>query len=375
MNPTPIDGAGVRLRPFRADDTDAVVEACSDPLTQQFLPTLPAPYTRADAEHWIGAAAPALFQAGGAAYAIADPATDALLGSVGLDRLVAERQQAEIGYWVAPWARGRGVARAATTALTTWAFGHGFARLELLTDWTNAASQRVALAAGYRREGVRRGAGNTRAGGRDDLLVFARLADDPPGPVCRLLPDLPGGELSDGVVTLRPLGPADETFLNRLHTLPDVVATSVPPVAPPPDEIRLRCARTAARWLAGERADLVILDAASDAPTGEIQLTYKEPEAGQAMVGYSMVPEWRGRGYPTRAAQLLALWAFAETGIARLVAGTLPDNVRSQRVLEKAGFRREGYQRSRIPGQGGRVDDVLFALVAQDVLGVRGPAG
>ena len=57
-------------------------------------------------------------------------------------------------------------------------------------------------------------------------------------------------------------------------------------------------------------------------------------------------------------------WAFEAVGIARVIAGTAPGNVGSQRVLERAGFEREGYQRARLPGPGGsRIDDVLFALV------------
>ena len=75
----------------------------------------------------------------------------------------------------------------------------------------------------------------------------------PPGPVARLLPDLPGGELTDGVVTLRPLTPDDAAFHATLASLPDVVATSVPPQAPDPEEVARRCVRSAARWLAGER--------------------------------------------------------------------------------------------------------------------------
>jgi RimJ/RimL family protein N-acetyltransferase len=370
-----IDGDGVRLRPLRPDDAADVTAACTDPLTQRFLPGLPSPYTRADAEWWIAEGAPASFTAGGAAYAIADPATDRLLGATGIERVVPVRQQGEVGYWVAPWARRRGVATAAVAALGRWAFGRGFARLELLTDWENTASQRVALAAGFEREGVRRGASPSRDGGRDDFVVFARLAGDPAGPVPRLLPDLPGGELTDGVVTLRPLAPADTDFLHTLHSLPDVVATSVPPTAPDREESRLRCARAAARWLAGERADLVIVDTATDAPAGDMGLYYQEPRTGEAMVGYSMLPRWRGLGYPSRAVQMLALWAFAETGVARLVAGTLPDNVGSQRVLEKAGFRREGYERSRLPWAGGRrADNLLYALVAEDLLAPTSPS-
>ncbi|HEX8632193.1 MAG TPA: GNAT family protein, partial [Catenuloplanes sp.] len=297
------------------------------------------------------------------------PATDRLLGGIGLDRVAPARQQAEVGYWVAPWARRRGVATAAVRTLSSWAFAGELRRLELVTDWENTASQRVALAAGFHREGVRRGAAPARDGGRGDFVAFARLADDPPGPTPRLLPDLPGGELSDGVVTLRPLRPGDTDFLYTLHSLPDVVATSVPPVPPDREESALRCARSAARWLAGERADLVIVDAATGAAAGDFGLYYQEPQTGQAMIGYSMLPAWRRRGYPVRAAHLVALWAFAETGIARLAAGTLPTNVASQRVLEKAGFQREGYLRSRLPWMAGqRVDDVLFALVAGDLL-------
>jgi RimJ/RimL family protein N-acetyltransferase len=171
------------------------------------------------------------------------------------------------------------------------------------------------------------------------------------------------------VVTLRPLGPEDVDFYAQLHSVPDVVATTVPPIAPGREDMVRRCAWAQAHWLAGDRADLVILDAATGVPAGEIGLYYQEPRTGQAMIGYSMLPAWRGRGFPTRAAQLLSLWAFAETGIARLIAGALPGNLGSQRVLEKAGFHREAYLRSRLPGADGqRSDDVQFALLAQDLL-------
>jgi RimJ/RimL family protein N-acetyltransferase len=368
-----IDGAGVRLRAFRPDDVEAVAAGYDDPLCHRFLPPLPSPFTLAHAERFLSEGVTSVFADGGAAYAIADPDTDELLGGIGFDKVVPARGQAEIGYWVGSWARGRGVATAAVRTLSAHALGAGLARLELLTHWENPASQRVALAAGYQREGVRRAALPNRAGGRDDLIAFARVAGDPDEPVPRLLPDLPGGELSDGVVTLRPLGPDDLAFVTAVRNLPDVWQTSVPPEPPPPEVLRHRCERAAAHWLAGTRADLVIVDAETGTPAGEIGLFYQEPVTGQAMIGYSMLPAFRGRGFATRAAQLVALWAFAETDIARLIAGTLPTNVGSQRVLEKAGFRREAYLKSRLPGpDGGRVDDVEFVLLAEDLL-AEGP--
>jgi RimJ/RimL family protein N-acetyltransferase len=330
---------------------------------------LPSPYTVTHAERYIAEHVVATSAEGGALYAIADPQTDELLGGIGFDKVVPVRRQAEVGYWVGPWARRRGVATAALQALTTHALGHGLERLELLTHLDNPVSQRVAMAAAYQREGLRRGAQPGRDGARDDMVVFARLAGDPAEPPPRLLPDLPGEELSDGVVRLRPLGPGDFAFLFELLTLPEVVATSVPPEAPDAERIRRRCDRAETQWLAGTRADLVIEEVSTGAPVGDIGLFYDDAFTQQAMIGYSVHPAFRGRGYATRAAQLLSLWVFAETDVVRLIAGAAPDNRGSQRVLEKAGFHREAYLRARLPGpDGSRADDVQYVLLAEDLL-------
>lgn len=369
IKPEPVDGGGVRLRLYRPEDADDTVAAFDDPTLHRFLPDLPDPYTRDDALTWIHEGAPAAWSAGGAAYAVVDPATDRLLGGVGLGRVEADRGKGEIGYWTAPWARRRGVAGAAAATLAGAAFASGLARLELLAEMENPASVRVAYRAGFAYEGLRRGAAGVKGGARRDLLAFSRLATDTGEVAPRTLPDLPGGALTDGVVTLRPLGPGDADFLFTLLNEPDIVSTMVPPVAPDRVEAELRCARAEARWLLGERADFVICDAATGQPAGDIGLYYQEPPTQQAMIGYSLLPAWRRRGFTTRAAALVARWAFAETSIARLIAGTNPDNVGSQRVLERAGFTREGYQRSRLPGVAGRIDDVLFAILPADFEG------
>ncbi|MFI6132929.1 GNAT family N-acetyltransferase [Micromonospora sp. NPDC051141] len=366
MTPETIEGYGVRLRPCGPADVPGTVAGCADPETRRFIPRLPDPYDADSARWWITEGAPAARAAGGAAYTIADPASDRLLGSIGLTRLSAERATYEIGYWVGPSARGRGVATAATRLLTERAFAAGAARLELLTHQENVPSQRTALTCGYRREGVRRGAGTPRDGVRPDLVVWARLADDPPGPTARLLPDLPGGRLTDGVVTLRRVEPADEDMMYRLHTLPEVVASRVPPMPPDRASIARRCRLAASHWLAGDAADLTVVDAATGTPVGGCLLAYDEPATGQAMLGYSLLPEARGRGLASGTVRLVADWAFG-VGVARLWAGTRPENVASQRVLERAGFRREGLLRGRLPGlTGTRTDTVIFGRLASD---------
>ncbi|MFJ8577119.1 GNAT family N-acetyltransferase [Micromonospora sp. NPDC093277] len=369
MTPETIEAERVRLRPFHLDDVVDTATACADPVTRRGIAGLPDPYTEESARRWITEGAPAAWTRGGAAYAIAEPGTDRLLGGIDLSQPVPTRGQWEIGYWVAPWARRLGVATAAARALAEHAFAAGCARLELLTDEENTASQRVALAAGFRHEGVRRAADPGRGGDRKDLVAWVRLADDPPGPAVRLLPDLPDGRLSDGVVTVRRVAPGDADPLHRLHTLPEVVANRVPPVPPARESIERRCRLAESHWLAGRSADLVILDAASGTTAGGCALMYDEPATGQAMLGCSMLPEARGRGLTTRAVRLVAGWAF-DIGLARLWAGTRPENVAAQRALEKIGFRREGLLRGRLPGPDGtRTDSVLFGLLAADPRG------
>jgi RimJ/RimL family protein N-acetyltransferase len=358
---------GVVLRAPRPADRDGL-SAGADALVSRFVPAVPDPCTPQDAQRWIDRVR--IGSPDRVDYVIADPHTDQVLGAGGLHHLRWEEGTGEVGYWVAPWARGRGVATAAAVALTKWGVARGLGRMELLTHAENWPSQRVAINAGYRREGVRRGGGINRDGSRYDLIVWARLRTDPEGPSPRLLPDLPSGELTDGVVSLRPLWAEDAQDAYSLRSLPEVVATTVPAREPEFGQAAQRCAEAPGEWLAGSRADLTIRDAASGAFAGLIGLYYTEPETGQAMIGYSVLPAWRRHGYATRAAGLLADWAFHAAGIGRLIAGTAPDNAGSQRVLERVGFVREGYQRSRLPGTAGtRTDDVLYALLPPDPAG------
>jgi RimJ/RimL family protein N-acetyltransferase len=359
-------GERVVLRPYRDDDASDVAAGCNDALTQRYLSHLPTPYTLDDARQWIGEGVPAAIAAGGWDYAIADPATDRLIGAVGVRRHGGDR--AEIGYWVAPTARGTGAATEATRLLAAHVLANGVHRLVLQNHQENVASQRVALAAGFTREAVARDCGLARDGSHYDQIVWSRLATDSGEPAPRVLPNLPGGELTDGVVRLRPVTVADIDDIHALHILPESWQHSVPPEPPTRERTVRRCALAASHWLAGLRADLTIRDAATDTFAGDIGLFH--PELGQAMVGYSQTREWRGRGYVTRAVNLLVDWAFTQAGLLRIIAGTAPDNTASHAVLIRAGFEREGYQRARLPGPDGtRVDDIQWVRLAPKLRG------
>jgi RimJ/RimL family protein N-acetyltransferase len=109
---------------------------------------------------------------------IADVRTDALLGSVSLMAVDREQRRAGLGYWVARWARERGVATRAVGLLSRWALSElSLARVELGTYPDNHASQCVAERCGFVREGVLRAYLEVK-GQRHDIVMFSLLADD-----------------------------------------------------------------------------------------------------------------------------------------------------------------------------------------------------
>jgi RimJ/RimL family protein N-acetyltransferase len=94
----------------------------------------------------------------------------------------AKEGEAELGYIVAPEARGRGVGTAILRALTDWAFAAtAVERIRLVVDVENPASLRVAEGAGYVREGVMRSV-HFKNGRRIDAVLLSRLRSDPAPP-------------------------------------------------------------------------------------------------------------------------------------------------------------------------------------------------
>ena len=103
----------------------------------------------------------------------------AFLGLALAPEIDAEAREVELGYIVAPAARGRGVATAMLRELTRWAFAQaGALRAYLLIDTANVASQRVAERCGYVLEGVLRSV-YLKQGRRSDQMIWSRLPSDP----------------------------------------------------------------------------------------------------------------------------------------------------------------------------------------------------
>ncbi len=166
------------LRPFTGADIPDTQASCTDELTQRWLP-LPHPYTLADAADYCTVKATRARESGdGIHFAVTDTGSGRLLGDVSLKKTNWRALTSEVGYWVAPWARGRGIASEATRAVAEWLLSsRGFERLELRAATGNVASQRAAVNAGFTREGVLRNAGFTHSA-RVDLVVFSLIPAD-----------------------------------------------------------------------------------------------------------------------------------------------------------------------------------------------------
>ncbi|MBC7630193.1 GNAT family N-acetyltransferase [Aeromicrobium sp.] len=181
---TVLESDRLRLRPFVAADLPRIVEACSDPQSRHWLNGLPHPYTSAVAGSYVDECVWQAATGTKATWAVADRHTDELLGNISvMDMQGINPTSGEIGYWTHPSARGRGVMTEATRLVIRHAFapdGLDRRRLVLYAAVDNAASNGVALAAGFDRFGTQRAAERLGDGSYDDLHGYEVLRPERP---------------------------------------------------------------------------------------------------------------------------------------------------------------------------------------------------
>ncbi|GAB3592987.1 hypothetical protein GCM10027446_14510 [Angustibacter peucedani] len=184
LEAVPITGHQVVLRPWREDDAARVAEACSDPVTQHWLPGLPTPYTLADAQWYLRSREEEHARANGIYWCVADPDDDRCLGAVSVMELQGQLVEPEVGYWMHPAERGRGVMTEAARLVVRHVVlpvedgGLGYDRVVLRAAEGNAASRAIAAAAGMREIGRARRLDRLGNGTREDLVLHEVLADE-----------------------------------------------------------------------------------------------------------------------------------------------------------------------------------------------------
>ena len=166
--------------------------------------------------------------------------------------------------------------------------------------------------------------------------------------------------LADAVVALRPW---------RTTTLPGMLGFADPlvhrfswPHARPYTEADARA--YLASLARGDELGFALVEPGRDAAVlGGASLYDHEPAQARARIGYWLVADGRGRGLATHAVRLLADWAFAELGLARLEITCAPGNLRRSGWPSAAGSCARGDCASHMRFKGGRRDTVVFGRV------------
>jgi RimJ/RimL family protein N-acetyltransferase len=172
----PLTDGEILLRPWERRDVPAMTAACQDPEIPRWT-VVPHNYTERHARDFISHSAGDREAGREIALAVVD-GEDRVLGALGMSNFDWTDMKGEIGYWMAPEARRRGVGSRATRMLAEWAVAElGLERVELLANPENEPSQRLAERAGFTREGVLRRY-RRRHGVREDLVMYSLLAED-----------------------------------------------------------------------------------------------------------------------------------------------------------------------------------------------------
>jgi len=178
--PVTSDGV-IMLRRWVPGDASFLLEASSDPAIQRYSLSRSRPFTVAEAQQQLRECESYSLTIDGlgrpsGSLVVADAATRFPLGQCGVDGW-SPGDVAQVGYWLTPKARGRGIATRAVVLLTSWLFDLGAGRVILTVVDDNHASIAVAQRAGFALEGTtgKQGIWNGRC---HEVLLFAVTAED-----------------------------------------------------------------------------------------------------------------------------------------------------------------------------------------------------
>ncbi|MGB3812296.1 MAG: GNAT family protein [Shinella sp.] len=130
---------------------------------------------------------------------------------------------------------------------------------------------------------------------------------------------------------------------------------------------RTRVIRNEQEFSSGQAVPLLVFTRAENVLLGGLTIGYIRRGAAQCcMIGYWMGERHAGQGHMFGALELAIPYIFSSLQLHRIEAACIPDNTRSIRLLEKVGFRQEGYLREYLKINGEWRDHVMFSLLAAD---------
>ncbi|MDX1964826.1 MAG: GNAT family protein [Pirellulales bacterium] len=168
------------LRPPRPEDIEPLYAAVMESVNeiQPWLAWYHPGYSVDDCARWVNDVPAAWAEDRSYSFAIFDQATEALLGTIGINQLDRFNRRANLGYFVRTSTTRRGIATAATLRLARFGFAElKLQRIEIVAAVGNYASQKVALKVGATREGVARRRSHV-AQQQLDTVMFSLVKED-----------------------------------------------------------------------------------------------------------------------------------------------------------------------------------------------------
>lgn len=181
FEPFALAGEGLLLSIPVPSDAQAIAEHCQDESIQRWT-TIPVPYGLADAQYFIDTVVAQQWAKGGGEWAIRTTINQetSLVGMIGLRK--KDCAVAEIGYWLAPHARGKGILTKALRLVLNAGFSRlGFECVLWRAEVGNWDSWKCAWRLGFRSAGTLRGIAQ-RDGKRIDHWSATLLSSDPMKP-------------------------------------------------------------------------------------------------------------------------------------------------------------------------------------------------
>ena len=182
------------------------------------------------------------------------------------------------------------------------------------------------------------------------------------------MPDEHFTELAADRIALRRFGPADLTTFVTYRSDPDVA--------------RYQSWDAPYPLADGERMIASLLETHPDTPgewfqyalvlrstqelIGDCAAGTDQQDPRQAEIGFTLRPEFQGRGYATEGTHTLLRYLFAARGKHRVTARCDPRNTASARVLERLGMRCEGHLRESVWEKGEWADELCYAILDRE---------
>ncbi|WP_406720995.1 GNAT family N-acetyltransferase [Thioclava litoralis] len=304
--------ARLRLRPFSAADVPAIVSALSGFETARWLGRVPHPYRLSDAQEFVARSQDKQV------WAIEDGAGFAgMIGMVG-----------ELGYWLAPHARGKGYIQEAALHLVACHFADPQVdHLKAGYFIGNHASARILYGLGFVEDGP---ADRRPSVAWADLRPHQPLRLDRAGWARRFVPQIRTPRLR-----IDPLRPEDDVVFHRLVTCPSIgrMLQRFPADWTLP---QARAFLAEARWQGARPCRLALRH------QGRFVGSIGVGQGACPAIFYFLDPAEVGRGLMSEALEGFIGWLSEAWGLRQLTARVFCDNPASRHVLEKAGFRVTG---------------------------------